>query len=95
MTARLTSELLPAWVTWLRAPNPGPMTLDGTNTWLLDDGTVIDPGPDDQAHLDAIIAAGPVRRILVTHGHYDHYSPQDIELVFAPINAAIRSAFRA
>ncbi|GAA2352749.1 MBL fold metallo-hydrolase [Catellatospora methionotrophica] len=72
MTARLTSELLPAWVTWLRAPNPGPMTLDGTNTWLLDDGTVIDPGPDDPAHLDAIVAAGPVRRILVTHGHHDH-----------------------
>ncbi|MFC7243649.1 MBL fold metallo-hydrolase [Catellatospora aurea] len=73
MTARLTSELLPGWVTWLRAPNPGPMTLDGTNTWLLDDGTVIDPGPDDLAHLEAIIEAGPpIRRILFTHGHPDH-----------------------
>lgn len=72
MTARLTSEHLPAWVTWLRAPNPGPMTLDGTNTWILDDGTVIDPGPDDPAHLAAIMAVGPVTRILVTHGHHDH-----------------------
>ncbi|MEU7825268.1 MBL fold metallo-hydrolase [Catellatospora sp. NPDC049133] len=73
MTARLTSELLPDWVTWLRAPNPGPMTLDGTNTWLLDDGTVIDPGPDDLAHLEAIVAAGPpIRRILFTHSHPDH-----------------------
>lgn len=77
MTVRLTSDHLPAWVTWLRAPNAGPMTLDGTNTWVLDDGTVIDPGPDDPAHLDAIIAAGPVKRILVTHCHPDHVEGVD------------------
>ncbi len=59
----------------LVAPNPGPMTYHGTNTWLIeaDDGiTVIDPGPDDPAHLAAIIAAGPIRRILLTHTHPDH-----------------------
>jgi glyoxylase-like metal-dependent hydrolase (beta-lactamase superfamily II) len=57
------------------APNPGPMTYHGTNTWLVDsdDGiTVIDPGPDDAAHIAALVAAGPVRRILLTHTHPDH-----------------------
>ena len=57
------------------APNPGPMTYHGTNTWLIDgeDGlTVIDPGPEDAAHLAAIRQAGPVTRILLTHTHPDH-----------------------
>lgn len=60
------------------APNPSPMTERGTNTWLLGEGavTVIDPGPDDPAHLRAILAAlAPgerVVRILVTHAHLDH-----------------------
>ncbi|MBV1853407.1 MBL fold metallo-hydrolase [Catellatospora tritici] len=72
MTQQVGPVALPGWVTLVKAPNPGPMTLDGTNTWLLDDGTVIDPGPDEPAHLKAIMDAGPVRRILVTHGHPDH-----------------------
>jgi glyoxylase-like metal-dependent hydrolase (beta-lactamase superfamily II) len=72
MTVQLRSGHLPGWVTWLQAPNPGPMTLDGTNTWLVDDGTVIDPGPADPEHIAAIMSYGPVRRILVTHGHHDH-----------------------
>jgi glyoxylase-like metal-dependent hydrolase (beta-lactamase superfamily II) len=57
------------------APNPGPMTYHGTNTWLIEgeDGlTVIDPGPNDAAHLKAIQQAGPVARILLTHTHPDH-----------------------
>ena len=61
------------------AANPSVMTLDGTNTWLLhgadqlDQAIVVDPGPDDAAHLDAVIeAAGRVVRILLTHGHPDH-----------------------
>lgn len=64
------------------APNPSPMTLDGTNTWLLSEPgatscIVVDPGPDDDAHLDAIIAAADARsqRIaltVLTHGHPDH-----------------------
>jgi glyoxylase-like metal-dependent hydrolase (beta-lactamase superfamily II) len=61
----------------LLAHNPSPMTLDGTNTWLLrapgeERCLVVDPGPDDPAHLDAVAAAGPVAEILLTHGHRDH-----------------------
>src|SRR5689334_11659322 len=68
---------LPGWVTLLRAPNPGPMTLDGTNTWVLRApgerfGFVIDPGPLDEGHLRAIAEHAPFRAILITHGHHDH-----------------------
>lgn len=68
---------LPGWVTLLRAPNPGPMTLDGTNTWVLRApgekfGVVIDPGPLDDGHLARIAEHGPFRSILITHGHHDH-----------------------
>jgi glyoxylase-like metal-dependent hydrolase (beta-lactamase superfamily II) len=57
------------------APNPGPFTLEGTNTWLVGRGPVlvIDPGPPDHRHLDAVArAAGAVAAILLTHGHPDH-----------------------
>jgi glyoxylase-like metal-dependent hydrolase (beta-lactamase superfamily II) len=61
----------------LLAPNPGPMTLEGTNTWILrapdaEGCVVVDPGPDDPGHLAAVAAAGPVVAILLTHGHPDH-----------------------
>lgn len=63
-------------VTCVLAPNPSPMTLDGTNTWVLgtpgSDVIVIDPGPDDQGHLEAIVERGRVVQILLTHGHPDH-----------------------
>jgi glyoxylase-like metal-dependent hydrolase (beta-lactamase superfamily II) len=60
------------------AANPSPMTLSGTNTWLLragdsDHAIVVDPGPDDAVHLAAVAgAAGRVAAILLTHGHPDH-----------------------
>ena len=58
------------------APNPSPMTLEGTNTYLVSSpaGTVVvDPGPAIEEHVDAIEqAAGPVHLILTTHGHSDH-----------------------
>ena len=59
------------------APNPGPMTYHGTNSWLVDwdAGTVvIDPGSEDEAHLAAILheAGGRLTHILVTHTHRDH-----------------------
>ncbi len=61
----------------LTCANPGYMTGPGTNTYLLgnEDGvTVIDPGPADDAHVQAILTAspGPIRQILVTHTHADH-----------------------
>jgi glyoxylase-like metal-dependent hydrolase (beta-lactamase superfamily II) len=63
--------------TRLLAPNPGPMTLDGTNTWLLrepggDATVVVDPGPLDEGHLAQVAEAGPVALIVLTHGHPDH-----------------------
>lgn len=60
------------------APNPGPFTGPGTNTWILGDGpavVVIDPGPDDERHLAALRGAlgdRAVGVVLVTHGHADH-----------------------
>jgi glyoxylase-like metal-dependent hydrolase (beta-lactamase superfamily II) len=61
------------------AANPSPMTLEGTNTWLLRDdpqrrqAIVVDPGPLDEQHLTAVAAAaGTVPMILLTHGHPDH-----------------------
>ena len=60
------------------AENPGPMTYHGTNTYLLDWAggvAVLDPGPDDEAHVRHVIdlAGGPVRAILLSHGHHDHW----------------------
>lgn len=59
------------------APNPGPMTLEGTNTWLLrapqhPDVVVVDPGPLHEGHLEAVASAGNVVLIALTHGHHDH-----------------------
>lgn len=62
----------------LRAANPSPLTGSGTNTWLIggSEVAVIDPGPDLDDHLLAILAALPqgarISRILVTHAHRDH-----------------------
>ena len=72
---RLVPQPVAPGIRRLVAPNPGPMTQYGTNTWLVDgpDGmTVIDPGPDDAAHRAAIMAAGTVAHILLTHTHADH-----------------------
>ncbi len=62
----------------VRADNPGLMTLDGTNTWILREpgasrSVVVDPGPTDAAHLDRVLqAAGDVGLVLFTHRHFDH-----------------------
>ncbi len=63
----------PPGVKRIRAANPSPYTLDGTNTYLVD-GWVIDPGPALDEHLDAIVAAaeGRIAGIVVTHWHADH-----------------------
>ena len=59
------------------ANNPGPFTFHGTGTYILGTGkvAVVDPGPDDQAHIDAILGAlegETISHILVTHTHMDH-----------------------
>ncbi len=68
---------VPAWARLVRAPNPGPMTLEGTNSWVLrstpgEPAVVVDPGPDDPDHLHALAECGPIAVVLVTHGHSDH-----------------------
>jgi len=79
----------------LLARNPSPMTLDGTNTWLLrqpgsESCLVVDPGPDDPDHLRAVAeAAGEVTEILLTHGHVDHSAGA------APLRALTRAPVRA
>jgi glyoxylase-like metal-dependent hydrolase (beta-lactamase superfamily II) len=74
--AREASATLAPGVRRIRAPNAGLMTGSGTNTYLLGERevTVLDPGPDDPRHLDAILAAaGPrIRWIVTTHTHQDH-----------------------
>jgi glyoxylase-like metal-dependent hydrolase (beta-lactamase superfamily II) len=62
----------------LRAPNPGQLTLSGTNSWVLgrDPTWIVDPGPAIVEHLDrlseAIVARGGLGGIAVTHDHFDH-----------------------
>src|ERR1700710_1674218 len=81
----------------LLAPNPSPMTLEGTNTWLLrgataaetDGSIVIDAGPPDEDHVAAVAALGKIELILLTHGHIDHSggSARLAELTGAPVLA--------
>ena len=63
---------------WIRADNPSPMTLQGTNTWVLgrDPCYVVDPGPLLEAHVAAVVEEGERRGgiagIALTHSHADH-----------------------
>lgn len=69
-------------VTRVLAPNPSPMTLDGTNTYVIGaagsgEALVVDPGPDDDRHLAAVQEVlarrdAEVRAVVVTHHHLDH-----------------------
>ncbi|HTR92481.1 MAG TPA: MBL fold metallo-hydrolase [Trebonia sp.] len=81
------------------APNPSPMTLDGTNTWVIAEpgsshALVVDPGPDDEAHLRLVLGAATaagrrVSQIVLTHGHPDHAAgaARFAELAGAPVGA--------
>lgn len=77
-SATAPADALPPFATLHRAPNPGPMTLDGTNTWVLRaaghaETVVVDPGPPDEEHLRAVAGEpGTVALVLITHGHPDH-----------------------
>jgi glyoxylase-like metal-dependent hydrolase (beta-lactamase superfamily II) len=78
----------------LLAENPSPMTLDGTNTWVLrapgeETCVVVDPGEDDEVHLRRVAAQGPVALVLLTHRHHDHAggARRFAELTGAPVRA--------
>lgn len=84
----------------IRADNPGPFTLSGTNTWLLgrDPAWVVDPGPDLASHLEAVVVAverrGGAGGIALTHDHPDHVEavPALRDRLGAPPVAAARYA---
>ena len=85
-TSALTRSLL--------APNAGPMTLDGTNSYLIGAPgatsiVVVDPGPLHEGHLATLAAAGRVELVLITHRHADHTaaSAHFAELTGAPVRA--------
>lgn len=87
-------QVLPQAAVLLQS-NPGPMTLDGTNTWLLRSAdssstVVLDPGETDDVHLDGLLAAAPeIALVLVTHGHFDH--SQAAAAVHEQTGAAVRA----
>jgi glyoxylase-like metal-dependent hydrolase (beta-lactamase superfamily II) len=86
MTPGVPSALSPL-VRRVVAPNPGPFTGPGTNTYLvgIDEVAVIDPGPDDKGHIDAIVGGSMkerVRWVVLTHTHPDH-APGTARLVKA------------
>ncbi len=71
------AEKVSPLVTRVVCANPGPFTFTGTATFIVGvrELAVIDPGPDDDAHLEALLAAigkRPVSHILITHTHRDH-----------------------
>ncbi|MFQ6394662.1 MBL fold metallo-hydrolase [Nocardia sp. KC 131] len=80
----------------LLADNPGQMTLEGTNTWILrapgeSSYVVVDPGPKDKTHSEAIarVTEGNIALTLITHRHHDHTGGIDrlVELTGTPVRA--------
>lgn len=83
------------------APNPGPMSLEGTNSYILrgagnEHAVIVDPGPDHAGHL-AALAAESVELILITHRHHDHTEGIDTlhRLTGAPVRAFLPEHCRA
>jgi glyoxylase-like metal-dependent hydrolase (beta-lactamase superfamily II) len=74
----------PAGVVRVRAPNPSALTLDGTNTYVVGPW-VVDPGPRDEGHLEAVrrAAAGGIEGVVLTHSHADH--AEGAESLGAPV----------
>lgn len=83
------------WASVLLADNPGLMSLDGTNTWLVGRpaapaSVVVDPGPDDERHVRRIAEQSTPELIVITHWHPDHTGGARLlhELTGAPVRAA-------
>lgn len=80
----------------IRAENPGPLTLSGTNTWVVGEqpGYVIDPGPALPEHVDRVVAAvtarGGLGAIVLTHDHADH--TEAVDALRARLPAPLASA---
>jgi len=79
----------------LLADNPGLLTLEGTNTWVLsgpgsDELVIVDPGPDDDEHIARVVALGRIALVLISHRHGDHTDGIDklVELTGAPVRSA-------
>lgn len=79
----------------LLADNPGLMTLDGTNTWVLrgrgsDEVVIVDPGPDDDEHIGRLADVGRIALVLISHRHFDHTEGIDklVDAVGAPVYSA-------
>jgi glyoxylase-like metal-dependent hydrolase (beta-lactamase superfamily II) len=68
----------PEGVVRVRADNPSALTLDGTNTYVVG-SWVVDPGPADERHREAVRAAAPegIAGVVLTHGHADHAEGAD------------------
>ncbi|QIV82562.1 MBL fold metallo-hydrolase [Mycolicibacterium frederiksbergense] len=78
----------------LLCDNPGIMTLDGTNTWVLrgprsDEMVIVDPGPDDTEHIDRIAALGKIGLVLISHKHGDH--TDGIDMLVERTGAVVRA----
>ena len=78
----------------LLCDNPGLMTLDGTNTWVLrgegsDEMVIVDPGPEDDEHIAKIAELGKIPLVLISHKHDDHTGGIDkiVELTGAVVRA--------
>ena len=78
----------------LLCDNPGTMTLEGTNTWVLrgprsEEIVLVDPGPDQDVHIDRLAALGRIPLVLISHRHGDH--TDGIDKIVAATGATVRS----
>jgi glyoxylase-like metal-dependent hydrolase (beta-lactamase superfamily II) len=78
----------------LLCDNPGPLTLEGTNTWVLrapgsDEMIVVDPGPDNAEHIRGLAGLGRIPLVLISHRHGDH--TDGIDALVAATGATVRS----